>query len=262
MTARKGKRAATDTDETVEVDSIAEAVDRALEAVRLADDAAEDIEAMRKEQNAFVEKVKANTKNVSALAIGAFAGAAVAVVLSGLVYFRSVKDLRENAELQAETLAQILSQTAALQEVVVQAGNQQGTLTNDIRQSINEATERLSTEMGGYAEDIAGFQPQMATGINAEVTAQISQLRDDLMGAVADLDLNLTGVISNASSGGSSDAMAELTTLIGELRTAIAQAQTASRSVAAQPSTQRRSSTSSRPSSTRAVPEVNPYSFP
>lgn len=260
MTARKGKRAATDTDEIVEVDGIAEAVDRALEAVRMADDAAEDIEAMRKEQNAFVEKVKANTKNVSALAIGAFAGAAVAVVLSGLVYFRSVKDLRENAELQAETLAQILSQTAALQEVVVQAGNQQGTLTNDIRQSISEATERLSSEMGSFAEDIAGFQPQMATGLNDEITSQIGQLRTDLMGAVADLDLSLTGLISTGSTGGSPEAMTELTALVGELRTAIAQA--APRAVPSQSSTPRRSSSSTRSSSAQRAPETNPYSYP
>lgn len=258
MTARKRKSAASVNDDTPEVELVTRTIDRALKAARLADDAASDIETIKKEHYAFIERLNANTKNVIALAIGALVGAMISVMLAGLVYFRSVNDLRENAQLQAETLTQLMSQTMSLQEIVTQASNQQGSMADDISLDIKEMTERISREMHNYAEDLRNFQPQMASGINSEVSTQITKIREDMMGAIADLDLNLTGLISNMSASGSSNDFAEnaLSELISEMRSIMRQGvQSTSQSA------QRRSSQQSSNSPQRQL-EVNPYTYP
>ncbi len=285
MTTRKGKRATkAEEPETSETDALSDAMTKALDAARLADDAADDIEAIRTENEKVVEKVQSTSKKLTALSLGAFAGAAVAMTLSGLVYFRSVGDLRENAELQAQLLAELLSQTAALEEVVVQAGNQQGTIVREINAEVREVRDRLSTEIAtvatdvaGYAAEMAGFQPQMASGMNDEMSGQIGTMRDDIMGAIADLELTLTGMVQASASGMPPETMAELTTLVGELRVAMAEAQTAA-AMATRNATQSSSTSSNasrstssssgssrpaaRPAATRAAPEPNPFSFP
>ena len=272
MTARKGKRAASkqaEDTENEEANALSETISRALESAKLADDAAHDVEAIRGEHEAFVEKVQKTSKTMAALGVGAAIGASLAMIMSGLVYFRSVKDLRENAELQAEAFAQLVQQTAALNEVVVQAGNQQGDIRDDITVSVTEALletgDRISDEIASFANDSAGFEPQFASGITTEVQSQIEVLTDEMKAAMADLELSLTEVITTGGASGSAGGAVtdELKALIEELRKASAEIAVQKATPAPAP---RSTSTASNRSTTRARPAPrpapNPFSFP
>lgn len=273
MSNRRAKKATSvieeDEDFTSEADELSETITKALDAARLADDAADDIEKLKSAHDAFVAKVQAQGKRMGALAIGAMVGGLMATTIAGLVYFRSVKDLRENAELQAETLAQLVEQTAALREVVSQAGNQQGALNTEITTAISQSTERLSTELATFATENAGIGNQMAAGMGTEMTAQLTMMQEAIVASIAELDVSLKSVITGQGGAGMSTAdQEEITALIEELRTAVATVQLA----AVRPAPAPAAPTPSRPAtsggttgsgSSRATPPpANPFSFP
>ncbi len=271
MTTRKGKRAAK-SEETDSTEELAEAVRSALKAAQLADDAAADIESLKAENAAFIRGTQSLSKKMSALAIGAMAGAFIAVTLSGLVYFRSVKDLRENAELQAQLLAEILTQTAALEEVVVQAGNQQGSVVREISTEIANATDRLSAEMASYATDLSSFQPQTTTGmgdeiagsidtLNGTVISDMETLRSDILGAIGDLEMSMTEVCVSASGGIAPDVTNEVSILLEELRGTVSAVQTMTTSQTRTTTPASSPRPASRPTA-QAAPAPNPFSFP
>ncbi|WP_194097003.1 hypothetical protein [Marivivens aquimaris] len=278
MPPRKPKRTSSkpdDEEEMTEAEQLTDSINRALESARLADDAAQDIETIKKAHDAFVVKVQQSQKKLGAMAIGALVGGLLATTIAGLIYFRSVNDLRENAELQAEALAAIVAQTAALQEVVTQAGNQQGAMQTVLTSHIDEATERLSAEMALMATQApvpepeeAGTDdnmvPQMMSGVNDTITAKIDEVHEDLLGAITDLDLSLTNIITETSGGMGDETRAQMTEMIGELRTAIAAAQTAAARPAPAPTpTPTRAATTTRPAPRPApAPAPNPFSIP
>lgn len=278
MPPRKPKRTSSkpdDEEEMTEAEQLTDSINRALESARLADDAAQDIETIKKAHDAFVVKVQQSQKKLGAMAIGALVGGLLATTIAGLIYFRSVNDLRENAELQAEALAAIVAQTAALQEVVTQAGNQQGAMQTVLTSHIDEATERLSAEMALMATQAPvpepeesgtddNMVPQMMSGVNDTITAKIDEVHEDLLGAITDLDLSLTNIITETSGGMGDETRAQMTEMIGELRTAIAAAQTAAARPAPAPTpTPTRAATTTRPAPRPApAPAPNPFSIP
>ena len=288
MPPRKPKRTAKIDDEVevgeIEVEpaqeidaALQESVSKALEAARLADDAAQEVEDLRKENDAFVEKIEKTNKRISAVAIGAAAGATLAMALSGLVYFRSVADLREAAELQAEAMARLMEQNVALKLVVEEAANQQGA----VQAVVMAQAERISLEMAELfaVPEENPADAEALTGLQDDVAANLDKLRTDMTAAIADLDLSLSQKLSSISAGGtgvSDAALVDLAGLIQELKTTLATRNRAPAAAtpsapAARPATPpapRASSSGSsnntpRRSTTPApAPETNPFSFP
>lgn len=271
MPPRKSKAADTAEDENLnEAEALSDAVSRALEAARLADDAAEDVDKLRKVNQAALEKVQKASGRLMALSIGAFAGSFVALMLSGLVYFRTVQDMRETTELQAEALAQFVAQTASLQEVVQQAAVQQGGIQTTFELKTRELGERISTEIAAYASDVAeatNMQPQMASGVLDELSAQLDAQGEQVMSAIADLDVSMTGIVTGSGDSMMPETLTEMATLITELQLIIvdmrAEANTRQQQAATAPAPRPSAPATAAPTTRRAPPaEPNPFSFP
>lgn len=241
--------------------TLQDSIARALEAARLADDAAEDIDSIRKSNEAVIETMKSSQKRTSALAIGAAAGAFVAAVISGLVYFRSVGDLREASLMQAETMKALAEQTLSLQEVVALAGEQSATLGPQM----SEFQTTLMDDLNVLVGETAAMQPQMASAIQGHTDNAIAGLRDELVAMVNDLDMSLTKVMAENLAQGSGGISPELIKMIGDIKTELSAAPARSTTAAASParsSTPTRS-TPSRPAQRPArAAEANPFSFP
>ena len=269
MPPRKSKAADTEEEAKAnEAEALSEAIGRALEAARLADDAAEDIDKIRKSSQIAIDKMQKNTSRLTAMTVGAAIGAFVALILSGLVYFRSVQDMRETTELQAEALAQFISQTAALQEVVQQAAVQQGGIQTTFELKTRELGERISTEIAAYANDVAeatNMQPQMTSGVLDELSDQMNLQSEQVLSAISDLDVSMTNIVTGSSEGVMPETMIEMTSLISELQMVVAdsrrQAQERQEQTASAP---QRSTPAPSTSTSRRVttPEPNPFSFP
>ncbi len=272
MPPRKSKAAESAEEEQAnEAEALSDAVGRALEAARLADDAADDVDKIRKANQAMVDKVQKNSSRLMALSVGAFVGAFVALILSGLVYFRTVQDMRETTELQAEAMAQFVSQTAALQEVVQQAAVQQGGIQTTFELKTRELGDRISAEITAYANDVAeatNMQPQMASGVFDELSDQLKAQEEQLLGAIADLDVSMTSIVTESGEGVMPETITEMATLITELQLILADTRAqaearAQQAAAASAAAQRPTSTASSTSTRRTpAPEPNPFSFP
>lgn len=167
---------------TEETDPVADGLRRAIAAADAANDAAEDIARLGKAQKDFVEKVSRAQKRSSALATGATVGAVVSLALAALVYFRSVGDLNEAAELQVEAAKLVAEQVVKLKEA------REGETEKD-----DPVAKMLETLPANVAEAVAAklaeADPADQAAPSSDAVAAVEAARDEILAALAEIDL-------------------------------------------------------------------------
>lgn len=167
---------------TEETDPVGDGLRRAIAAADAANDAAEDIARLGKAQKDFVEKVGRAQRRSSAMATGATVGAVVCLALATLVYFRSVADLREAAELQAQVTELIAEEVIALKKAREGDGKQE----DPVAKALDALPEAVATAVAAkLAEASAESQPDAG----GDVVAAIDAARDELLAAMAEMDI-------------------------------------------------------------------------
>jgi hypothetical protein len=178
--------------ETVELDNdLADSIKRALQAASVANDAAEEVAGLSDQSRKAVQDALTSQKRLSAVALGALIGSVVSLGLGGLIYLRSVADLREAAELQAIANKAAIEQVQALATAVQSA---QGTLTdlgalNDqIAARIDGLGDRFSGDLSSFAAEASALQPQFASAIQKHIDDGLTQTRGEILTALAEME--------------------------------------------------------------------------
>lgn len=197
---------------TEDTDTVTEGLRRAIAAADAANDAAEDIARLGKAQKDFVEKVGAAQKRSSALATGATVAAVVCLALATLVYFRSVGDLHEAAELQVEAAQLVAEQVLQLKKLREDGGEHEdpvAELLAGLPDAVAAAVATKLAESGsGPAAESAAPTDAAETG---DILAAVEASRDQVLAAMAEMDLAGQGLANPAApmTEGAKDGMSE-----------------------------------------------------
>lgn len=243
---------------TTEANDTDEGIRRALDAADAANTAAQEIAELSAAHKAFAEAVMKGQKRNTLMAGGAAAGAVVALMLGGLVYLRSVADLREAGEVQIEAARLLVEEVAAFDSLGDTLTAQQELVLADIATMLDEVKSEiaLSMQMGEAPADdemnaqmAAQMTGQMATAIRDGVKEDMGVLRDEMLQALAELDQRI-------STGGGAVDGAGMATLQAEIAALTAKLNAAPAPAAAAPA---RATTRPKP---KPAAEPNPFSYP
>gem|GEM_PF-5260801 len=182
-----------------------EGIRRALDAAQAANDAAQDMAELSSAYRSFAEAVMKGQRRNTQIAVGAAMGASVAMVLAGLVYFRSVEDLRIAAAVQAEAAGVLVEEVKQIDGIGDTVEEQQAKMREElvaalhvVKTDIQDAARTAMTPPEGEME------AQIATMIRDGVKTDLDAVRDELMQALAETAL------SSGSGGLTANEMSEL----------------------------------------------------
>lgn len=167
---------------TEETDPVADGLRRAIAAADAANDAAEDIARLGKAQKDFVEKVSRAQKRSSALATGATVGAVVSLALAALVYFRSVGDLHEAAELHVEAAKLVAEQVVKLKE----AREGEAEKDDPVAKTLETLPANVAEAVAAKLAEAAPAEGEAAAG---DAVTAVEAARDEILAALAEIDL-------------------------------------------------------------------------
>lgn len=250
------------TDEPAPIEA---AIARALQTATLAAEAADEAQRVADGHKAITDRLDRIERR--AVRIGAAVGGlgVVALGLSGLVYFRSLADLRDVAEIQAAAAEVQVARLVDLGKAV----DRLETATADLA-TRNEGTEAaLAAQADTLAkaiEQAAMVEPQFAASLQRALSEEITNLRTDLLAALAETQLAAGGPEGGAP------ADAEVLKALADLRTGV---EALTRAAAAKPTpaepaakakpaasgTKSAASTAKKPAPRPAEPE-NPFRYP
>ncbi|ABA79241.1 hypothetical protein GQF56_06855 [Rhodobacter sphaeroides] len=197
-------------------DPLSDGIARALGAASAANDAAQDLDLLQAEHRAFMERMIRGQKRMQALCLGALAGAGVAVLLGGLVYFRSVADLRDASAIQAQAGELMVTRLTELGEAI---GKVEGLADRieaqeaTLKTAIEAVGDRVAGDLETYAADAGAMGPQFATAIQSHVDEGLAATREALVTALGEVDVSLRRAIESGAG-----ASPEIRALIGEIR--------------------------------------------
>lgn len=234
---------------TGESDETNDSIRRALEAAEAANDAANDLAQLSAAHKAFAAAVIKSQRRNTAIASGAALGTVVALGLAGLVYFRSVADLREASEVQATAAELLVEQITRFEELLPLVEEKQ----HELIVALADSTQKITDEMAKQARENKPMDAQIATTITESVHGELAKMQEELTNMLAELDLK-------GGSGGaaSPELLAKIDALLAALDKAPAQPQAAaSHAAPAAPTTH------SRPRNRSTAPaEPNPFTYP
>lgn len=164
-----------------EPDQITEAIKRALDAAEAANFAAEDIARISKAHQSFADGVARGQKRSSALAGGAAVGALVALALGGLIWFRSVADLREAGEVQATAAELLVEQVTRFQELLDASEEREA----KVQAKLDEMTQQVGRDLAKLGRSQQPMDAQVASAIRDGVKADLDAVKADLIAAMA-----------------------------------------------------------------------------
>lgn len=238
-----------------EADETDEGIRRALDAADAANTAAQEIAELSAAHRAFAEAVMKGQKRNTLMASGAAVGAVVALMLGGLVYLRSVADLREAGEVQVEAAKLLVEELNTFDSIGDTITAQQDLVLKDIAEMLEEVRSEIAVSM---QSDESPMDAQMATAIRDGVKQDLQLFRDELFQALAEMDLKLSE--GGAVAGGPEmeallEHMATLTAKVGALEAAPAEPPAPAQPAAA---------SSNRPTKPKPKPaaEPNPFTYP
>lgn len=238
---------------TDDVPTLDDALRRALDAADLANDAAEDMARLGRGHAEFADRVTAAQKRGTAIATGAALGALAALGLASLVYFRSVGDLHDAAALQAETARVIADEIAALR----QSRTDDAAAMDALKTLITALPADLAAAVAAQAAATPQAPPPTDPALQAALTAEVQGARDEILGALAEIQLG---------SGLSAAATPDLAETLARIEAGLLR-------LSAAPATPPTPAASARPANPRPAParsaqprpaaaEANPFSYP
>lgn len=190
-----------------------DAIHRALEAASAATDAAEECATLSDDTRKALSSALQSQKRLVSFAGGAVVAAMICGIIGGVVYLRSVADLRQAAEITAAankaSVEQIQSMTAKLEEAQAALASF-AQLEAQVSARIDGLGDRLSGDIDRIATESSALQPQFATAIKTHVDEAMKQTRGEILMALAELEAG------TASGTGLTDP--ELTALLKDVR--------------------------------------------
>lgn len=164
-----------------EPDQITEAIKRALDAAEAANFAAEDIARISAAHRSFADGVVRGQKRSAALAGGAALGALLGLSLGGLIWFRSVADLREAGEVQATAAEILVEQVTRFDAMLDQAEEREAA----VKASLAALTEQVSHDLAKLGREQNPMDAQVATSIRDGVREDLTAAKDEVIAALA-----------------------------------------------------------------------------
>lgn len=195
-----------------EPDQITEAIKRALDAAEAANFAAEDIARISAAHRTFAEDVARSQKRSTALAGGAALGALLGLGLGGLIWFRSVADLREAGTVQA-TAAELLVEQVSRFDAMLDKAEEREAMVDA---ALTAMTEKVSYDLAKLGREQKPMDAQVATAIRDGVKEDLAATKDEVLAAIA-----------AAPAGGTMLDSPEMKVLLEEMRAMVTQAATA-----------------------------------
>lgn len=183
---------------TGEADETDDGIRRALDAAQAANDAAQDMAELSAAHRAFAEAVMQGQRRNTMLAAGAAVGAAVALVLGGLVYFRSVADLRDAAAVQADAAKLLVEELKLIDGIGDTVAEQQAVMKTDLLSTLEMVKDEVRrAAMSAAAPEptlpAAEMEAQIATAIRDGVKADMETMRDEILTALAEMEMEMVG---------------------------------------------------------------------
>ncbi len=252
------KKTASDATETEnsETNELQEAIKLALEAAEAANDAASEVSRLQSETSAAAARLDRFGARLRPMMIGLLAGAGVSIALGGLVYFKTLAEMRRTSATQIEALAifqesvtQLNGQLEAVAGLSERMAKLEG-LSNENRDvvmaQLTAMSEQMSSQLGNYSDTAGNLQSQIATTLTERVDAGTQTTVEAMKAGISDLQLALSKMIAAA------------------VTTAPSSASTASKPTAAPAAKPRPKPTTTRKTTSKPAPkaEPNPFSFP
>lgn len=240
---------------TTQPNELKDSIRLAIEAAAAANDATAGIEGVKAETVEAAEELRGFGRTMKPLLAGALIGSVLSFALGGLVYFRTLTDLRAASATQVEALALFAERVGSLDDQLTRVGA--------MTAAFEEARDTHASELAALTARLDGLDAALAataqtlgeTGQNMQ-----SQFSRSILDAVAAAhEETRAAMLANAS-----DLQLALTRLLAEggLPAPATPAPAAARLAAqAQPASPPRSA---RPAAARrpAPPPPNPFSYP
>lgn len=178
----------------------------ALEAATAANDSAEDVARLSSDTLAAAERLDKFAKGMKPLLMGVVAAAVLCVGLAGLVYLRTLSDMRTATATQIEALtvfsksvgdlqAQLtalegLAETMTAIETAQTAGQQR------LEEALTQEVTRLSDALADKGEDDPAA-PQMLRSLSETLQTSHRETREAFAQGLSDLQLALTRMLAD-----------------------------------------------------------------
>lgn len=182
----------------------------AIEAAAAANDAANDVATLSSETQAAADRLDKFAQVMKPLMLGLIAGAVLAIALGGLVYFRTLSEMRLATATQTEALALFSTSVGDLREQVGSLetlGETLATLQTEQDAGFTqlEATLQTALETPAPVAQTEGegpdpLDPQMLRGLSDTVEQNHQQTRDAVIQGLSDLQLAVSRMIADHAS--------------------------------------------------------------
>ncbi|NVO22086.1 hypothetical protein [Donghicola mangrovi] len=181
----------------------------ALEAAEAANDAAAEVSRLQSETAAAAARLDRFGARLRPMMIGLLAGAGVSIALGGLVYFKTLAEMRRTSATQIEALAifqesvtQLNGQLEAVAGLSERLAKLEG-INNDNREAIlTELTsmhDQMASQLGDYSDTAGSLQSQIATTLTERVDAGTQKTVEAMQAGISDLQLALSKMIAAAA---------------------------------------------------------------
>lgn len=181
----------------------------ALEAAEAANDAAAEVSRLQSETAAAAARLDRFGARLRPMMIGLLAGAGVSIALGGLVYFKTLAEMRRTSATQIEALAifqesvtQLNGQLEAVAGLSERMAKLEG-ISNENRELIlTELTtihDQMASQLGDYSDTAGSLQSQIATTLTERVDEGTQKTVEALKAGISDLQLALSKMIAAAA---------------------------------------------------------------
>ena len=204
------KKTASDATESEisETNELQEAIKLALEAAEAANDAASEVSRLQSETSAAAARLDRFGARLRPMMIGLLAGAGVSIALGGLVYFKTLAEMRRTSATQIEALAifqesvtELNGQLEAVAGLSERMAKLEG-LSNENRDvvmtQLTEMSDQMSSQLGNYSDTAGNLQSQIATTLSERVDAGTQMTVEAMKAGISDLPLALSKMIAAA----------------------------------------------------------------
>ena len=245
---------------TTETPDTGEAIKIALASAETASDAASLAEKTSKKLSTKADWVD---RKLIPAGIGGLVAMTICAGLSGLVYFRTLSDLRTARDTHVEALHLFTQNVNRLNETVTIAeemiASQTGERT-ELAQSLTSITDRmtlLEEQISGSSQAISAALGDGAQGFSSQLAMtmdpKVEVIRDDILAGLADLQVALSQKLSTVAN--------QMMTTNAANQTRVQKPPSTVTAQVTQPKP-RPSTTRSTPRAAKPKPPTNPFSFP
>lgn len=182
-----------------------QSIQLAIEAAAAANDAAEDVSKLSSETQAAAARLDSFGKGMKPVMLGVVAGAAISTVLGGLVYMRTLSEMRTANATQVEALkmfstsvGELTHQIDTLKGMAVRMDALETAQSDGFAQvqtALESATAAMSETIA--AQNESPGSAQMLRGLADSVQKDGQNTRDSFAAGLSDLQLALTRMLEN-----------------------------------------------------------------